>query len=445
LRRLVKKWCEETDSWKRNDWINFLKDRFETQKKSKWTRLMYPSLQKYTYEELDSYPVTDEWPIYPSAFPAATQWFSTGTVKRKLIKVTKEDILHIIKGVGRLGHKHIMTEIIEKELLLHWGEEFASGNLMKLQAIWSVKKPLLLNTLKIEKEIEKLKKMAPFDTISASTVASIVLLLMKIDFQILKEGGILVSTGDLLSPSIKKLIYERMKELGTTIFKIYDFYGSSETVMIAGGFVTEREHKLTYFPDIVSLRLMKSNGEIIDIFKAKKGDIGLALPTILNTLVVPNYHLGDIIEVLDPGNGHEMPKIRVLGRESFKIDKEHPDLGQLTGFSGAYIKVYGIPINTYALDDLFAKKLKMRYLSTIELGRGKGRLLIYTENKISEATLLDLFSSIGELHPLYLLCRSGLIEMEVVPDKEIVEKYEKLFLGEPTKPYLPRVIVKTQN
>ncbi|MGQ4893225.1 MAG: hypothetical protein ACP6IQ_01215 [Candidatus Njordarchaeia archaeon] len=446
LRRLVKKWCEETDGWKRNDWINYLKDRFEEKKKTRWTRLMFPKLMEYTYEELDSYPVTYNWPIYPSAFPVAAQWSSTGTIKKKLIKVTKEDILDIIKGVGRLGYTHIMREgIINKELLLHWGEEFASGNLMKLQVIWSAKKALVLNTLKLRKEITKVKEKAPFDLISCATLASLVLLLRNIDFPLLKEGGTIVSTGDVLSPSIEKFIRESMERIGTTKFNIYDYYGSSETILIAGGFVSEQDHKLAYFPDILSLRLMKSDGKIIDIFSANKGDVGLALPTILTTLTVPNYKLGDIIEVVDTGNGKELPKIRVLGRESFSIEKEHPELGEIRGISGATIKILGTPVNTYALDELLANKLKLKYLSILEISRSKGRFIIYTDKKTTAETILEAFKSDRRLTPIYQLYEAGLIDLEVIHDKSVVENYEKLFLKEKeAKPFIPRAILNVK-
>ncbi|MEX2689656.1 MAG: hypothetical protein Q6351_004960 [Candidatus Njordarchaeum guaymaensis] len=445
LRRLVKKWCEETDGWKRNDWINYLKDRFEEKKKTRWTRLMFPKLMEYTYEELDSYPVTYNWPIYPSAFPVAAQWSSTGTVKRKLIKVTKEDILDIVKGVGRLGYKYIMQGIIEKELLLYWREESASGSLMKLQKIWSAKEAYLISPLNIKEEIPKVKKNAPYDMISASTPASLVLLLKNIDFPILKEGGIIVSSGDLLSPSLKKLISEMIEGLGTSNFRIFDFYGSSETIMIAGGFVGMQEQKLTYFPDLVSLRIQRADGSITDIFRAKRGDVGTVIPTILMTLVVPNYNLGDVIEVVNPGDGKHLPEIRVLGREIIKIDQDHPELGKIRGFSGAIVKFLGVPVSTYALDELFTNKLKTRYLVVLEMENNEGKVTIYTNRNINLNFVLEQLKNSRNLYNLYLLYKSGLLEFKLVHNNKVVKHYEELFLEkEGTKPFMPRIIVNAK-
>ena len=101
LVRKYTKWYIETRNWKKNDWRNWLAEEFEKSKRTKWTLRNYPELMNYSMEDMVNYPVSEEYKDYPEDYPAVITTFSTGTIRRKVIKWTREDMIRNFMIFGR--------------------------------------------------------------------------------------------------------------------------------------------------------------------------------------------------------------------------------------------------------------------------------------------------------------------------------------------------------
>jgi len=446
LKRIAKKWIEETENWKKTDWKDFQEERFEGLKLSSWTLRLFPDVQNYSYDELINYPPVNYYPSVPPDFKAAIRVSSTGTVKQKIISYTRNDVLWIARSVGRLLHLSFETLPNDLSLLIHSGPPYASW------AYTHMSKNLVRKLIDIEvKDPESLigqlnlaKKFGPYDAIGGSQAYLVMLIenLGKDVHKIFRNDTVVVTGGDVLYDSIIAYFKARLSDLGIDRVYIDDFYGASEVPVI--GIIPERyyvreKYEHLFMPESAVQILVKEDGTKVNLFDAKPGDSGKLLSTLLFDLMIPNYNLKDIIYVTgrDPKTG--LPTFKVLGREMYKVTIEHPLIGVVKGYTGTMFKLLAAPMNTFAFDSLMAR-FKTRYLLLIFIKKGKVIFELYTEKPIEEKFLVKQFQYDPLLKPLYQIYISGLLEIEI---KKIDLSYTKFILNRKLtgQPKIPRVLL----
>jgi len=409
-------YAEKTINWGIEDWKTYQANRFDELKSNEWTRRAFPKLKDVTYDELPFYDKTLEYPTFPDNFPAYRTIYSTGTIKRKLIKFTKEDMLFIARTiVGELQKAtNSIGKVIDRNLLaLAGGDAYVSGSVATIVSL-AVKRAITFDPIQMKKNISRIKKLGPFNVI-AGILAFLFVFLEQLDESIFSDDLWLVTGGDALTPSVQTYLKNKIKELSDVDPYLMDSYGCSEGVMLGLSMeFLERDPSLVIWPSLDIMVLEKENGEMINILDAKKGDRGILYITPMFTFMIPNYKLGDIIEITGFSNKFNLPKIRVLGRQTYKVTIKHPVFGEIEGISGAHLRIFGIPFNTWAFDR-FMSKLSGNYTLIVEKEGNKALFKLYADKKISKEFLVKQFENDIDLQPIYHGIINNVIDIEVKP------------------------------
>lgn len=379
-------------------------------KSTVWTREVFPNLARVDYDDLVDYPSTDDYPEYPSDFPVEAYVYTTGTVKRKIVKFSKEDLMYNAKTIGALIFEAYGEEEVDNSLLIAGGRNYISGLGANILKMYTRRANLIYADEWLDR-IEHIKRRGPYDVIYG---AQIILtgLLEKLDQGIFSEEVTFVNMGDVLYQSIVEYWNEKIRALGDYELFVFDQYGASEVSLIA----SSKEYKkkkldLSPHPEMAIHILEKDDGKRINALKAKVGDRGRLLLTPLYTFVIPNYRIGDVIEIIGfAKNG--LPYYRVLGKDLRKVSLKHPKLGVLEGYTAPMFKVFAVPVNIVAIDRMMAR-FKTKYLLLVKREGNKALFELYTEKKISKEAILQQMKADVNLFPIYEVIQSDLADLEI--------------------------------
>ena len=446
-RKVIKeggKWAEETLNWGVSEWKTYQANRFDELKKNEWTSKGFPGLKNITYDELPNYNKTLEYPTFPEGFPAYKTVFSTGTIKRKLIKFTKDDMFFIAKSTAAEFQKaanSVGKEVDRDFLALVGGDAYVSGSLAAIASLF-MKRVVSFDPIQMKENYKRIKKLGPFNGIMGIQ-AFILVFLEQLDENIFGDDLWILEGGDILTPSVRNYLKERIDNLGDIDLRLIDVYGCSEGVLMAmANEFLNHDPSLIIWPDMDIMLIEKENGEMVNILDAKTGDKGVLYLTPMFTYMIPNYRLGDIIEISGYSNKFKLPKIRVLGRETYKITIKHPVLGEVEGFSGAHLRIFGIPFNTWAFDNLMSK-ISSNYMLITEKEGNKAIFKLYIDKKVSKEFLIKQFENDMDLYPIYLGIATNVIDLEVIQSRfSHADLVFSNWRGGQLK--IPKVIVKSE-
>ncbi|MGQ4891821.1 MAG: hypothetical protein ACP6IP_04940 [Candidatus Njordarchaeia archaeon] len=405
-----KEWHEKTKDWKKEEWRNYQAERFEYLKGNPWTSQVFPEIKKYTYETLLDYPATKDYPEFPEGFPAYRVVHTTGTTRRKFVKFTKEDAMLTAKAIGSIVIGQVGLGKIKNSLLIAGEEGYISAVATSILSFFT-KKYLSLYANEFVDKLPLIYKKGPYDFFFAAQVI-ILSVLENMDRNIFVDDVIISHTGDVMFPSFMEYVKERLSEFGVSRVHFADGYGTSEIPVIAVSedFLRDKINLAPVAETCVQI-IEKEDGERVNLFDAKPGDKGRLLLTPLFSLMIPNYVIGDIVEVVGVDR-RGIPTYKVLGRDLYKVRIKHPRLGVIEGYSGAMFKIFAVPVNTYSFDELMGK-LKTRYLLLITKEGNRAVLNLYTEKPISKELLIKQMKINQGLFPLYEGITTGLIDVEV--------------------------------
>ncbi len=443
-KRIINPWVKETKSWKVSDWVNYIHKAFDELKRTKWTKKVFPDLFNFTYDDLDSYRTIDEFPEFSYNYPAYIEWWSSGTVKKKVIKLSKNDIIPQLRALGRLVH-NVKKGDLNNALGVTSVSPFATEKLISFGLFFISKKSLSVRIYELDENIDKIIRNRKYDGL-VTLVGFMQPLLEKIvsRYDIFHEDLAIGLTGDVLTDSVVVKIEEYLKKWINN-YKIHNVYACAEAGIIA---VSHTDyHDLVYYPECCAIRILTDDNKLIDIMKAKKGIRGEAVLTIFRELLIPNYNLRDLIEVTgtDPMTG--LPTINVLGKKVRRINVEIPEAGEIRGETGAVIRVAGAPLNTIAFDSVLAT-FNVDYLVLIDDYRLKADFKIYTDRKIDIDALLSRLQSDYITNIWAEKYKLGIVDFEIITDRELLDSYKKLMVNlvkVKRSPKIPRIIVRRHD
>lgn len=446
--RLVKNlfinpWIKKTLNWNKDDWISYMDETFDRLKKTRWTRRAFPELYDMNYEDLDNYKVIDEYPAIPSDYPKYLEWSSSGSVKRKVIRLTRNDAIMMIRTLGRFAN-NIGVNNLKNILGITSVSPFATEKLITFGVPFLAKKTVITRIYELDNNIKKIIKHAKYDGF-VTLIGFLLPFLEKVvsKHDIFYDNVAIGLTGDVLTDSIVKKLDDYLSKWISN-YRIYNIYACAEAGILAASH--ENYHELIYYPDAAGIRVL-SKGRLIDILKANKGTVGEAVLTIFRELLIPNFKLGDLIEVIGQDSKTKLPIISVLGKEVRRISMDLPTVGEVSGISGAVLRAAGAPLNTRAFDSVLAE-LGVDYLVIIDDYKLKAKFRIYTDKKINQEDFFKLLMKNYITRIWVDKYRLGIVDFEFITDRELLESYREFMikLTRERMPYkLPKIILRRHD
>ncbi len=117
---------------------------------SAWTLRNFPFLRNTSFEDLENLPITKEYKEAPPDFPADIIYQSTGTISKKTIKLTRQDIIRAILAAGR-ALWCIKGEARFRNALMMGYLGLATGEISKLPSLIIAKKIYFSSRQSVEK------------------------------------------------------------------------------------------------------------------------------------------------------------------------------------------------------------------------------------------------------------------------------------------------------
>ena len=439
LIRKYTKWYIKTRNWSKNDWRDWLSEEFEKCKKTKWTRRKYSDLMKYTMEDMVEYPVNEEYEDYPENYPAVITSVSTGTIKKKIVKWTRADLIKNFIAFGRTIW-WLKGESRFRNMLLMGGAGVISGEGSKYAIDFISSKGIAKEFESIIQNFDIIKKKEPFDLVFTS-LPYLIPFIKKINENIFYNPSFFLITGDRVSPYIRHLVIDLGKRLDSTIYPM-DFYGCAEGGILGFEIPTKLQQVDIYVPETHLAFIRKENGELVNILDAKKGDVGEYIITTLQKYVIPNLRLHDVVEVVEENTPLGLPAIRILGRVAHREEIETKSLGLIRGISGLNLRVKGIVFNDYYLTNFIENVFKMKHLILLEEKEDYVIMRVYCDKHIKLEDFLEKLAEDKDTGYLINDYKNDVLRIEVIPDPEVIEEFEKkIFLTRGGQATVPRLIL----
>ena len=433
------KWYLETRNWTKNDWKNWLAEEFEKSKRTKWTLRNYPELMNYTMEDMVGYPVSDEYKDYPEDYPAVITSFSTGTIRKKVVKWSKDHLIKIFMAWGRTVW-WLKGESCFRNMLLIGGSGLISGQASKYSIDFVSAKGIADDFENIMRNFDKIKKKGPFDFVF-TTLPYVIPFVKKIKDNIFYKPSFFLITGDRVSPYIRQLVINLGKRLGSTIYPM-DFYGCTESGILGFEIPTKLQQADIYVPETHLAFIKRENGELVNILDAKKGETGEYIITTLQKYTIPNLRLHDIVKVVEVNTPLGLPAIRILGRVAHKEVIETKTLGEIKGISGLNLRVKGIILNDYYLTNFIEREFEMKHLIILEEKEDYVVMRLYCDKHINLEAFLEKLGKDKDTGYLVDDYKNGVLKIEIIPDPEVIKEFEEKIIstrgGQAT---IPRLIL----
>jgi len=159
------KWYIETQDWKKTDWRNWVAEEFERLKRTPWTLKNFPKLKDITFDDLPNFPITEEYKEAPEDFPAFITFNSTGTVSRKTIALSKNDMIKIASSIGRTIWLITGSAQFKNGLFMGY-LGLGSGNFYSRASYILAKRSLFVPANEWRKYLEKIIKKGPYDLLA---------------------------------------------------------------------------------------------------------------------------------------------------------------------------------------------------------------------------------------------------------------------------------------
>ena len=442
IRRLLRDWINKANKWTVKTWRSYQREMYEKFVRTKYTRAILDNPP--SFDEL-IHVSTPDYPEPPPNYPTMLEWYSTGTIRSKRIALSRNDLLIILRtaarvlgNIGKFPAKNVIGVATD--------DPYASARFLFGGASIIGKKHISLKYKEIDERLPEIKKKAPYDTmLSMISLAFGTLRKFKEHNIPLEEPFVLGVTGDILTKSLRNRFQALIEELGVTDGHVHQFYACSEGGVM--GASTPNTDNLVYYPDGTIMFLRNDQGEVYHMFDAPQGFVGEVLVTFLKEMIVPNFELKDVVEIVKTRGDFGMPEYRVLGRKAVIKEFDVPFVGRVKGMAGAILRVAGLHLTSSDVVDTI-ERLGGISLTVIFDRGNEAEFHIYSERPIDERTLIEELLKTPETKTTGLLIKDGIykIENHVVPnigDKIADYLKEKIKEGKPQK--LFKLILVKEN
>jgi len=143
--------------------------------------------------------------------------------------------------------------------------------------------------------------------------------------------------------------------------------------------------------------------------------------------MVPNYPLGDLIEVTRDETEFGLPSLRVLGRLSQPVDIKLKTLGHVRGYYSMLLRVMGVVIDGYAYTNLLGKHFQTDHLTLVEEKCDKVILHTYVEKPISLEKFLGKIREDEKIGYLIADIECNVLEIELIYDPEVIREIREYY------------------
>jgi len=390
-------------------------------------------------EDMVNYPVSEEYKDYPEDYPAVITTFSTGTIRRKVIKWTREDMIRNFMIFGRTTW-WIKGEGRYRNILLIGAVGVMSGVGTKYAVDFLSSKGIAAEYDYIVKNFDLIKKKGPYDLIYVN-LPYVISLIRKIDENIFYNPAFILMSGDKVTPYIRHLIADLGKRLNTLIYPI-DFYACAEGGILGFEIPTKLPQCDIYTPETHLAFIKKENGELVNILDAKEGDVGEYVITTLQKYMIPNLKLHDIVKVVKEDTPLGLPAIKVLGRAAHQEVIESEKLGEIRGISGVNLRAKGIIFNDYYLTEFIEKTFKMKHIIILEEKKDHVVMRLYCDKHVNLEEFLKELEKDKNTGYLIKDYKNEVLKIEIIYDPEIIEEFEeKIYSRRGGQATVPRLIL----
>ena len=426
LRKEAIKFCEKTKNWRQNDWIAFIEEKFN-KSKTVWTLKNFPWLKDATVNDL-IHAEENKWVPPPSNYPATYKIASTGTIQRKIVPFSKKDMVEGAKWIGWLVYNMVKNHDINlNNFLTIFAERQFSELASKLGGWLFAKKTISVKASEFKDKLEYIAKKGPYDAIYAITSFLPMLLeFIKTSniFDTNLENVALVTGGTILTPDVISEINTISKEHNVHI-NITNVYGSTEIgLMASGSSIRGFTYSMAYMPTHIGI-LKLENGKKINVFKAPKGARGEYLVSKLGDYMIPNYAIGDIVEIENNNSALGLPIIRVLGRgPKMSLDISLPKIGEIHAYGLWFLRIPTCSLSTFLYLGLLQEGIKSIFI--VEDKGLKADLKIVTSKPLTIERFKELVLKYDpDFSATYLieLIDKGITEVEILHDPQVVDFY----------------------
>ncbi len=419
-------------------------EEFERAKKSRWTLKNFPDLKDVSFEDLPSYPITERYIEAPSNYPTYLSYYSSGTIERKIIRLSKDDLKRIFLGIGRI----IWTGKNEAKFKngLYMGFfGLGSGAIVHYATYLLSNKGIYVNAGDWRKHKREIIKNAPYDLLILP-LPYYADFILNFEHDIYDGLSYWIVSGDLFTEYLRSLLINKSQRMNK-IFYAVDFYGASEVFLLGTEIPPFITKAIQYAPETTIILLKKEDGEIVNLFDADPGDRGEVLVTPLFNYTVPNYPLHDIIEVEETESKFGLPTFRILGRKGIRVDIELESLGHIKGWYSIYARIMGIIIDGSALNDLIGRIFNSDHITFVEQRNAKIHVRIYVNKRINYDDFINALKNNNRTKYLYNDIINHLVYIEVIYNPQLINeietKYYEKFGPQATIPRL--IIVESES
>lgn len=445
IARKIPQILRERQFWRIQDYTGYLGGIFrENILRFPWNKSIVGkyniNIKEFEYEDLKRLPITKKWPSVKPRL-ALTASVSTGTYYRKTIYYNFFD-LKMTALQYKLYSKTIGITPAKTSLVISSGFD-PQNRPFTSTLVGQVVEPLLgIKTLHLtHEEIDNktianfIKKHGPFDRI---LIFPIYLGRFKFHVDVdnlVHEKSMYLHTGTKLSANIFESVKEIFLRANVSKFEVVNLYGASEVGMIAWS----KLKMANWVPEILEQDLILDSGfytfveydintgelgsEILTYDEIKTGRHYDILVTPVKSVFVPNYELGDVIEVIDK-TPHQI-KIKVVGRLGKPVEIR---------LNGRIVKAVEAPVAKVSGLSITFEGIR-NILSELKVGRAyiffdeqEKIVIIYTDKPLDKQKFLEKAIKYSETSSLITLLEHGykLKNIHGTDAKPIMERIENI-------------------
>ena len=443
IRNKAIEFFEETKNWTRSMWIEYVSDKFEASK-TKWTLKRFPEIKDKNINDLLNMSF-NEWVEPPSGFPSAITIYSTGLTMRKKVPLTKEDVLQQLIWLGWLILWTTKGEGFIKNFLAIYAENQFSEIACEGFGRFFTDKAVKVSTKNLNASLRDIVKKSSYD-MTFTITPFLTILLSSLKENIFLDGSYIATAGTMRTPDVLEAIREYCEEFNIKLVPS-DIYGCTEIGLMGSEFpVLGVTDCLVYIPTHVGL-IKTDEGQIISIFDAKDGTRGEYIVSKLGDYMIPNYRIGDYIEVVHSNTPLGLPAIRVLGRLPIsKIEVTLPVIGKLKGNGMWFLR-----LPTCSLSGLIYVGLLNEGIKSLFVVEDRGReayCTIYATKSFSVDKFKELVMKYDpDFSAPYLLelINHGVLKVEIKEEPNIVNTYYKMGIERYPQSGFPPIILVTKE
>jgi len=440
IRELATEFFNEARSWGKARWREYIEKQFE-RSKTKWTLKIFPWLKEASIDDLLGVGEND-WVPPPKGYPKILEIASTGSIRRKIVPITKTDVIESAKWLGYLILKaHTLGEGFVRNFLGIFAERQFTEIACRLIKTFFSQGSVLIKAREFHKKIDVIHKKIPFD------VMFVVTPFLKIFFSSIEknpfvDGATISVGGTVATPDLRRGVREFAEKHNINLY-FMDIYGATEVgLMGAEGSKIGLSNAMAYLPTHVGI-IRTEDGKAVNILDAPRGTRGEYLVSKFGDYMIPNYKIGDIIEVVETDTAFGTPAIRVLGRAPvIPIEMRLSKIGEIKANGMWFLRLPTCCLSGLIYMGLLEEGINSLFV--VEDRKTKSVCRIYVTKPLSVDKFKEAVLKYDpDFSATYLirLIDEGITEIDIVYDPDVVKEYYRYATEERPQSGLPPILL----